>query len=187
MKRKNLVWILGTCLAVMLLCYGIAGATEKEPVVGYNAGNVAFSAPLSAKDATYLGLAKPAPFTLKDIKADYVLVESFNTTCPHCMQQAPVLNKLYEMVEQDPKLKNKVKFLSVGQGNDANAVKMWQTFHKVPFPVIPDPESKLGKAMNFSPYPVSTLLDKSGKVVWVHVGSFEGADEAFNGIKKAVK
>ena len=44
MKRKNLVWILGTCLAVMLLCYGIAGAAEKEPVVGYNAGDVAFSA-----------------------------------------------------------------------------------------------------------------------------------------------
>ena len=187
MKQKRLIGILATCLAVILLCSSLSTAAEKEPVVGYNAGNVAFSAPLSAKDATYLGLAKPAPFTLKDIKADYVLVESFNTTCPHCMQQAPVLNKLYGMVEQDAKLKNKVKFLSVGQGNDANAVKMWQTFHKVPFPVIPDPESKLGKAMNFSPYPVSTLLDKSGKVVWVHVGSFEGADEAFNGIKKAVK
>ena len=55
-------------------------AAEKEPVVGYNAGNVKFSAPISAKDASYLGLAKPAPFNLKDIKADYVLVESMNTT-----------------------------------------------------------------------------------------------------------
>jgi thiol-disulfide isomerase/thioredoxin len=187
MKRKNLVWILGTCLAVMLLCYGIAGAAEKEPVVGYNAGDVAFSAPLSAKDATYLGLASPAPFHLKDIKADYVVVESFNTTCPHCMAQAPVLNKLYAMVEGDAKLKNKVKFVSVGQGNDANAVKMWQTFHKVPFPVVPDKDSKLGKALNFSPYPVTTLMDKSGKIVWVHVGSFDSPDEAFQGIKKAVK
>jgi len=61
-------------------CQGIALAAEKEPVVGYNAGNVKFSAPLSAEDASYLGLAKPAPFTLKDIKADYVLVESMNTT-----------------------------------------------------------------------------------------------------------
>jgi hypothetical protein len=80
MKRKTLVWILGTCLAVLLVCQGIALAAEKEPVVGYNAGNVKFSAPLSAEDASYLGLAKPAPFTLKDIKADYVLVESMNTT-----------------------------------------------------------------------------------------------------------
>ncbi len=80
MKRKTLVRILGTCLAVLLVCQGIALAAEKEPVVGYNAGNVKFSAPLSAEDASYLGLAKPAPFTLKDIKADYVLVESMNTT-----------------------------------------------------------------------------------------------------------
>ncbi len=187
MKRKSLIGILATCLAVVLLCSGIAVAAEKEPVVGYNAGNVQFSAPLSAEDASYLGLANPAPFTLKDIKADYALVESFNTTCPHCMAQAPVLNKLYEMVQNDPQLKNKLKFISVGQANDANAVKMWKAFHKVPFPVLPDKDSKLGKALNFSPYPVSTVMDKSGKVVWVHVGSFESADEAFKEIKKVVK
>jgi thiol-disulfide isomerase/thioredoxin len=187
MKRKNLVRILGICLAVGLLGSGISVAAEKEPVVGYNAGNVQFSAPLTAEDAAYLGLAKPAPFTLKDIKADYVLVESFNTTCPHCMAQAPVLNKLFEMVQNDPKLKNKLKFISVGQGNDATAVKMWKTFHKIPFPVVPDKDSKLGKALNFSPYPVTTIMNKSGKIVWVHVGSFESADEALQGIKKAIK
>ena len=187
MKRKSLIGILATCLGIMLIFSGISVAAEKEPVVGYNAGNVQFSAPISAEDATYLGLDKPKPFTLKDVKANYVLVESFNTTCPHCMAQAPVLNKLYEMVQNDPQLKNKLKFVSVGQGNDANAVKMWKTFHKVPFPVVPDKDSKLGKALNFSPYPVSTVMDKSGKVVWVHVGSFEGADEALKGIKNAVK
>jgi thiol-disulfide isomerase/thioredoxin len=187
MKRKSLVRILGPCLAVLLVCSGLSGAAEQEPVVGHNAGNVQFSAPLSAEDATYLGLAKPAAFTLKDIKADYVLAESFNTTCPHCIHQAPVLNKLFAMVQQDAKLKDKVKFVSVGQGNDQNAVRMWKAFHKVPFPVLPDPDSKLGKALNFSPYPVSVLLDKTGKVVWVHVGAFESADEAFTEIKKVVK
>jgi len=80
MKRKSLVWILATCLAILLVCQGASMAAQKEPVVGYNAGNVKFSAPTSAKDATYLGLAQPAPFTLKDIKADYVLAESMNTT-----------------------------------------------------------------------------------------------------------
>ena len=80
MKRKTLLLVLGTCLAALLLCHGALFAGEKEPVVGLQAGNVAFSAPITAEDATYLGLAKPAPFTLKDIKADFVLVESMNTT-----------------------------------------------------------------------------------------------------------
>jgi hypothetical protein len=53
---------------------------EKEPVVGHKAGNVGFSSPISAEDATYIGLAEPGPFALKDIKADFVMVESMNTT-----------------------------------------------------------------------------------------------------------
>jgi thiol-disulfide isomerase/thioredoxin len=186
MKRRILVSTLITFLAILLLSPG-ALLAEKEPVVGHNAGNVAFSAPGTAEEATYLGLAGPAAFTLKDIKAPFVLVESFSTTCPHCLQQAPVLNKLFELVNADAKLKDKVKFVSVGQGNDLNAVKMWKAFHKVPFPVIPDQDSKLGKALDFSPYPVSVLLDKTGKVVWVHIGAFESADEALREIKKVVK
>ncbi len=176
-------------LAAFLVLFSIAGAVaaEAEPKVGLNAGNIPFSAPLTPEEAQYLGLEKPANFTLKDIKAPYVLVESFNTTCPHCMMQAPVLNKLFEMVSKDANLKDKVKFISVGQGNDATAVRMWKAFHKVPFPVLPDAEGKLSKAINFSPYPVSLLVDKSGKVVWVHVGTFENADEAFKGIRAAVK
>lgn len=186
MKQKTLLLILITLLTVLLLSPG-ALLAEKEPVVGYNAGNVPFSAPGTAEEATYLGLAGPKNFTLKDIKAPFVLAESFNTTCPHCLQQAPILNKLFELAQQDANLKNKIKFLSVGQGNDLNAVKMWKAFHKIPFPVLPDPESKLGKALDFTPYPVSVLLDKTGKVVWVHIGAFESADEALREIKKVVK
>ncbi|MFZ2089909.1 MAG: TlpA disulfide reductase family protein [Desulfobaccales bacterium] len=171
----------------MVLMLGQAAFAEKEPTVGLNVGNVAFSAPITPEDATYLGLSGPKDFTLRDIGSPYVLVESFNTTCPHCIAQAPVLNRLHGMVQGDSQLKGKIKFVSVGQGNDATAAKMWKAFHKVPFPVVPDKDSKLGKAMDFSPYPVSILVDKSGKVVWAHVGSFENANEAFTEIKKAVK
>ena len=80
MNRKTLLLVLGTCLAILLLLQGASLAAEKEPVVGLKAGNVAFSAPITPEGATYLGLAKVGPFTLKDIKAPYVLVESFNTT-----------------------------------------------------------------------------------------------------------
>jgi hypothetical protein len=84
-------------------------------------------------------------------------------------------------------LKDKVKFMSVAQNNDESAAKMWKAFHKVPFPVIPDPGSALGKALNFTPYPVSMLVDKSGKILWVEIGAFESADEALKGIKAAAK
>jgi hypothetical protein len=103
------------------------------------------------------------------------------------MAQAPVLNALHNKVASDASLKDKIKFVAAAQGQEASAATMWQKFQKVPFAVVPDKDSKLGKAMNFSPYPVTLLVDKSGKVLWAHVGSFESADEAFTAIKKAVK
>jgi hypothetical protein len=80
MKRKTLLLVLATCLGVMMLCQVAWVMADSEPKVGMNVGNVSFSAPITPEDATYLGLASPAPFTLKDIKAAYVLIESMNTT-----------------------------------------------------------------------------------------------------------
>lgn len=98
-----------------------------------------------------------------------------------------MLNKLYTMANQDPALKDKLKFMGVGKDNDANAMKMWQVFHKVPFPMIADPDGTFAKALNFANYPVTMVLDKSGKIMWVHVGAFDNAEEALKGIKAVVK
>src|SRR5208337_2210400 len=94
---------LGCCLALLLFfCASPLLAAEAEPTVGLVLGPVTFAAPMSAADATYLGLAKPGEFTLKDVKSPYVLVEQFNTSCPHCMHEAPFLNQLFDRVQQDP-------------------------------------------------------------------------------------
>ena len=187
MKRKNLLLVLAMCLGMLMLCQVAWVAADTEPTVGTNLGNVSFSAPVSAEGAKYLGLSSAAPFHLSDIKSPYVLVESFNTTCPHCMAQAPVLNVLFGKIQSDPSLKNKIKMVSAGQGNEVGAIQMWKKFNKVPFALVPDTDRKLSKAMNFGPYPVTMLVNKSGKVLWVEVGQFENADSAFSAIKKAAK
>ncbi|MDD2901575.1 MAG: TlpA disulfide reductase family protein [Syntrophales bacterium] len=187
MNRKSRWLALGCCLALLVCCTAVSFAQEKEPTVGQSVGNVKFPAPASDADAKYLGLDKAREFTLKEIKAPYVLVEQFSTTCPHCLAQAPIMNQLFEKVQKDAALKNKVKFMGLGQGNDANAVKMWKAFQKIPFPQIADAKSTFGDALKFHPYPVSVLLDKSGKILWVHIGTFENADEALKEIKAKAK
>jgi thiol-disulfide isomerase/thioredoxin len=187
MKRKSRWLALGCCLSLVIMVAAVSLAADVEPKVGQSVGNFKFPAPLDDADAKYLGLAKAAAFTLKEVKSPYVLVEQFNTTCPHCLVQAPIMNQLFDKVEQDAALKGKIKFVALGQGNDGNAVKMWKAFQKIKFPVIADPQSSWGDAVNFHPYPVSLLLDKSGKVVWVHIGSFENADEVLKELKKIAK
>ena len=98
-----------------------------------------------------------------------------------------MLNKLYNMANQNPTLKNKLKFIAVGKDNDEIAIKMWILFHKVPFPIVADPDAIFAKALKFSNYPVTMVLDKSGKIVWVHVGAFDNAEEALKGIIAVVK
>lgn len=98
-----------------------------------------------------------------------------------------MLNKLYNLAIQDPVLKGKLKFMAVGKDNDETAMKMWKGFHKVPFPMIADPNAIFAKALNFPNYPVTVVLDKSGKIVWVHVGAFQDAEEALKGIQAVVK
>jgi len=187
MTRKSRWFALGCCLALFFFVTAVSWAADVEPKVGHSVGNFKFPKPLSDKDAQYLGLAKAAEFTLKDIKSPYVLVEQFSTSCPHCLAQVPVINNLFNLVQADAALKDKVKLLALGQGNDDNAMKMWTVFHKMQFPQIPDPKSAWGDAMNFHPYPVSVLVDKTGKVVWVHIGAFESAEEALKEIKAAAK
>ena len=80
MTKKTCLLLLGAGLGVLLLCYPALMAAEAEPKVGLNLGNVPFSAPITAADAAYLGLAGPSPFTLKDINAPYVLIESLHST-----------------------------------------------------------------------------------------------------------
>ncbi len=98
-----------------------------------------------------------------------------------------MLNEVCNLAGKDPALKGKLKFMGVGKGNDDKAMKMWKTFYKVPFPMIADPNSKFAEALNFSNYPVTMVLDKTRKIVWVHVGAFDNAQEVLKGIKAAVK
>ena len=80
MKLKTRLLVLAVAAGVMLLCQVAWVAAEKEPEVGNSIGNPSFSAPVGAEDAAYLGLSGPSAFTLSDIKAPYVLIESFNST-----------------------------------------------------------------------------------------------------------
>ena len=79
MKRIVLLSVLALCLTVAMPGRTVFAA-EAEPKVGLNVGNVPFSAPVAPEDATYLGLAGQTDFTLKDIKAPYVIIESLHST-----------------------------------------------------------------------------------------------------------
>ena len=132
----------------ILLCSG-PWAKEKGRVVtpGDFFPEYSFPMTLTRSDTEYLGLpqkffglVKGDNFSLKDVKADLIVVEFLNKYCFSCQLQAPVMNQVFSMVQQDPQLKERVKFIGIGAGNNEREVGSFKEEKKVPFPVIPDPK-----------------------------------------------
>jgi hypothetical protein len=75
MPRKTSALALAGCLAIVLVLGFLSSAQANPKLAQYK-----FSGTLSEADRNYLGLEKPGAFSLKDIKAPYVLIEIMRTT-----------------------------------------------------------------------------------------------------------
>lgn len=180
MVRKTGLLLVG----MFVILYGLSlPAAWGDVKAGDQLGNLQFGKPLTAEDQKYLGLATDGPFTLKDIGAPYILLEAFQTSCSHCFAQAPIMNNLYNLVAQNPNLAKKLKFIAVGGGDNQFAVTMWRKQLKVPFPIVPDQDTSLTKKLNIPGTPTTILMNKQGKVLWVHIGALENAETALKEIK----
>lgn len=135
---KNWLQIL-TVLSVIFFCSS-AESQSVKPLL--KAGDpllpVEIKANLTAAEKQYLGVKNARKFRLSDVQASVIIVEYFNKYCPHCQRQAPILNELYQAIQQDPELKAKVKMLGIGSGNNAKQVELFRQEKSIPFPLIPD-------------------------------------------------
>lgn len=184
MQLKRWLGYTGVLAGLVLLLSLPAQAQVKA---GDSVGNLEFPAPLSGEDAKYLGVAPDKPFRLSDLNAPYLLLEAFATSCSHCFHQAPGLNKLFDLIQQDPKLAAKVRILGVGGGDNRFAIMMWKRQLQVPFPLLPDLDLKVINKLNILGTPTTILLDRQGKVLLAHAGVFEDVHGFFKEIQALVK
>jgi peroxiredoxin len=182
MHRKTILMALAGCLTILLAMVSLSSsAPSPQKIAAFK-----FSGTLSEADQKYLGLEKPGAFTLQDIKARYVLIEVMRTTCPHCVAQVPALNQLYKLVANSD-LKDRLKIFSVGESDNASALKKFKAAHKIPFPLVADPDWEFCSACTVSGTPTTVLVDKSGKVLLTEVGVFDSARAMFKRIKAKLK
>ena len=170
------------CLTLCLAFQPPAARADLE--VGQRFPNLTFSGTTSAADRAYLGLTSSGPFSLKDIQARYVLIEIFSDSCPHCILAAPEVNRLYRLIEKNPRLPGQdsqpavLKMMGVGFYGKAAAMEVWRIKYDVPFPLLPDPRAELGKALDIPGTPTYVVLDRQGRVVFVHAGEI-GSPQKF--------
>lgn len=160
------------CLLFALQClaaYGSSAAESSPP-------QITIPAPDSVQAQQYLGLKDMEPFPLSSINSKIVIIEFFNALCPHCHANAPIVNKLYKIIQDDAGLRD-VKIVGIAVGSDKPQVDAYRKNFKVPFPLFIDDGFAISAAMGGVDTPTTMVLATiDGKVYATHVGVIKDFD-----------
>lgn len=130
------------CLALLLfigfLIPGATGLCETRKDPKKMELDFSLSAPEESAHQRYLGLETQDPFLLNQVQAKILIIEIFSMYCPICQREAADVNKLFELIQKDPRLNNQVKLIGIGAGNSTYEVNFFKEKYQIEFPLFSD-------------------------------------------------
>ncbi len=182
-------------IAVGLCHFLVSGISWAEDPLGIKSdvlNDFKVQEPERPGDIAYLGLSASGPFFVGQVKAEVLILQIFSMYCPHCQADAPNVLALCELIDKDPKLKDRVKILGLGLNNTWYEVDFFRDKYKMPFPMIPDEQGKLQSAaketIRTPAYVVLRLRPgKPAEVVFTKLRAIKGVDEFLEQIRKLVE
>ena len=134
----------------------------------------------------YLGLQEKASFSVEEIKCEILIIEIFSMYCPHCQKDAPAINELYELIENDKKIAGRVKLIGIGAGNSAFEIDVFKKKYKIPFPLFADADFTILEEMGNVRTPYFIGICNQGKmknrIFFSQLSGFNGAEEFLDDI-----
>ena len=169
------------------LAYGTDEKTASETITaGMKLPQITLDAPASEKDVKYLALKDSKPFSLSQIPARLIVLEILSVYCKHCPKQAPKLNRIYKLIQQDADLSHDIKMIGIAVG-DQRKVAKWKAKLHVPFPLFVDAKGAKWERLGKPGVPLTLLVTNNGKILSTHPGVTKDIDEFFRHIKKVFK
>jgi thiol-disulfide isomerase/thioredoxin len=184
------ILMVSTMIAILLsISVFAAMAAGKPPEKGEVLPVISLPIPRNPEERNYLGLSGSGLFKIPQIKARAVIVELFSMYCPFCQKDAPGVNELYRLIENNPDIKNKVKLIGIGAGNSPYEVEVFKKTYDVPFPLFPDKDFVIHKVCGEvrTPFYMVVRIDENGahRIVHIQLGEYPGAEPFLELVLKA--
>ncbi len=164
-------------LLVFLVClsnYRVqALLAQTTPDEGEMFPDLKLSIPQKMEEREYLKIYE-GPFLLSQVDSDVLIVQIFSMYCPYCQREAPNINALQQAISACPEIKSRVKIIGIGAGNSIFEVNAFRDLFGIEFPLFPDPDFTVHKALGQvrTPYYFVLLKKASGlQVVYSRAGS----------------
>jgi len=175
-------------ILLLALVFPVLSA-NKPPEKGETLPVFTLPIPKTPAEKAYLGLSGDGFFKVPQIKARVVIVEIYSMYCPYCQKDAPGINELYNLIEKNPNLKNKIKIIGIGAGNTSFEVETFKKTYQVPFPLFPDKDFSIHKACGEvrTPYFIVVKINDDGshQIVHAQLGNYPGAEPFLEIVLKA--
>ena len=155
-----------TTMALGLVALGLASAPPAARAV---------IAPASAApDFTLRAMTGPN-MRLQEQRGRVVMINFWATWCGPCRQEMPKLNKIYQKYGESGFV-----LMSVNVDDDIRNAADVAAKLGVSFPVLWDTDKKVSKLYDLSTMPSTVLIDRDGKVRYVHRGYLAGYEDMYD-------
>lgn len=147
---------------------------------------------LTLEQQESLNLPADKIISLEQFTAEILIIELLNIYCHTCQQQVPIFNQLWDSVQADTMLKDKVAILGITVGNNAREVIKFQKNFNPQYPILADRDKEVFNCLgNLKGTPQTYILkkDPSGKVYirYHHLGAVTSAETYLRKIKELLK
>jgi thiol-disulfide isomerase/thioredoxin len=118
--------------------------------------------------------AASTDLSLSDLKGQVVLINFWASWCGPCRQEMPILEQLYKKYKAAG-----FTLLGVNVEPKSGDAEGFLKSTPVSFPILFDPDSKVSRLYEVSGMPSTVILDRSGKVRYIHHGYKPGEESEY--------
>lgn len=146
--------------------------------------SISLPVPSTEAEQVYLGVSGKGTFKISDIKANVVIIEILSMYCPYCQKEAPIVNDLFQLIETNPEIRDKIKLIGIGAGNTAFEIDIFRNQYNIRFPLFADHSYAVHKKVGEVRTPYFFVLrlspDGSNKIIYSKVGTIHDPKQFLN-------